>query len=231
MSTPSVTVLLCVHSQTARNDALLVQALGSLRRQTLREFDTVVVLDECWQHTAIALQQPDVVPPRTRVLVKPTPKAGLAHAKNYGLAHISTEWVAFLDADDQYLPCKLEAQLAWAAAHPDTDVIATQVLVCQDGNWPSNTVSAPANVQANIAELNTITDSEQIHSILPASNVLTHGSVLIRRSVLHHVDGYNLDARGKEDHDLWLRARAAGYRFGKVPEPLYVWSHGSSVPI
>ena len=115
----SVTVLVCVHSPGARWDEYLSRALASLRAQTTAAFDTVVVLDECHPGThQIAVRDS---PRGTRVLEKPTPKNGLAAAKNYGLQAITTDWVAFLDADDWYLPGKLQQQLEWCKQKtPDT---------------------------------------------------------------------------------------------------------------
>ena len=75
---------------------------------------------------------------------------------------------------------------------------------------------------------NAHTSHRIIAKVLPKRNVLTHGSVMIRRDVLQALGGYR-DVRGEEDYDLWKRAVAAGYQFGVVPQPLYVWSYGTAV--
>lgn len=213
----SVTVLLCVHSPGERWDALLARALASLRHQTWREFQTVVVLDQCVATTAEVVARE--APPGTCCLMKPTPKAGLAAAKNYGLQFCDTPWIAFLDADDQYLPTKLERQLEYAKLAPEISV------------WGTGTVcrNAPRG-HARAMQMNgTFTEPAAIARQLPHRNVLTHGSVMMRREVLTALQGYR-HVQGAEDWDLWKRALAAGYKFAQVPEPLYEWSYGESVP-
>lgn len=225
-----VTVLLCVHSPAPRWDALLLRAVASLRAQTMHEFSTVIVLDECPPSTGALLSQPGILPPNTVTLTKPTPKCGLAAAKNFGLLHCDTEWVAFLDADDEYLPGKLQRQLEWAKQHPDISVWGTQSQVCLSG---IRTEAGPRSVHGIVRAMeinNRYCQHDAIaRQLLGGRNVITHGSVMIRRSVLRDLQGYR-DVRGAEDYDLWKRALAAGHRFGVVPEPLYVWSYGESVP-
>ena len=46
-----LTILICVHSNTKYNDNLLIDAICSLEKQTYKDFDVLVVLDECWEHT------------------------------------------------------------------------------------------------------------------------------------------------------------------------------------
>lgn len=229
MSMNPVTVLLCVHSPAPAWDALLCRALDSLRAQTHKAFDTVLVLDECQERTVQAVQAH--LPPNTRVLRKPTPKAGLAYAKNYGLEHIRTPWVAALDADDQYLPRKLEAQLEWIKQQPRVDILGTQSQVVldgvpQSGSWPT---------RHPLVKAMTVNNAHTTHDAIARAftkkdrNVLTHGSVMIRRSVLEALGGYH-HVKGAEDYDLWKRALQAGYQFAVVPEPLYLWSYGTAVP-
>src|SRR5690348_13396065 len=45
--------------------------------------------------------------------------AGVAVARNHGIRESSGEWIGFLDADDTWLPQKLERQLAALAAAPE----------------------------------------------------------------------------------------------------------------
>jgi hypothetical protein len=51
---------------------------------------------------------------------------------------------------------------------------------------------------------------------------LVHPSVMARARVLRALGGYRA-FDGPEDYDLWLRAHVAGFRFGKLAEPLLLW--------
>ena len=104
----TISVLVCVHSVTDENDRLLCRALESLSRQTYSDFETIVVMDECHNATrGVVNRYKDIL--NLRVLERPR-KQGLAKAKNYGIKHCSGDWIAFLDADDTYMDCKLEVQ-------------------------------------------------------------------------------------------------------------------------
>ena len=55
--------------------------------------------------------------------------------------------------------------------------------------------------------------------------------MMIRRVAFNTLNGYRTDrnVHGREDWDMWQRAAASNFIFGKVPERLYVWSAGTSV--
>ena len=106
---PTLTVLICVHSQSDFYDFLLLESIKSLETQTYKEFETLIVLDECWENTKKRIIELNT---NLEITIKEKEKRnGLYDAKNFGLSFISTDLVAFLDADDLYLPNKLEIQI------------------------------------------------------------------------------------------------------------------------
>jgi len=215
----TIDVLICVHSQDYEHDMLLQRALESLTRQTYDEFRTVVVLDECHRDTrGIVENYAEVLD--IRILERPR-KQGLASAKNYGLKQCTANWVTYLDADDQWMDCKLEVQRKFLLNRPDIDFCFTE---CWD---LENDVLRP-----NCFGVGQYQTHEQILAALPRENVLAHGSAMIRRVAIETLNGYRTDKflLGREDYDLWQRAAASGFIFWKVPERVYVYSLGTSVP-
>src|SRR5690606_1600581 len=59
---------------------------------------------------------------------------GLAGARNTGYLASTAEWVAYLDDDDEWLPNKLDLQLALADEDPEADMIVGGLLIDADGN-------------------------------------------------------------------------------------------------
>jgi len=96
---------------TRRRPKLLKRALDSVFAQTFRQFEAIVVLDGPDDDTVRALNT--IVDPRMRVFVNPHSLTA-AGARNVGVSHARGEWIAFLDDDDEWLPDKLEKQLALA---------------------------------------------------------------------------------------------------------------------
>ena len=217
--TDTISVLVCVHSPDTEHDRLLQQALESLVRQTYEDFEVIIVLDECWEGTrSIVDSSREVL--NIRFFERPN-KQGLAAAKNFGLGKCTGDWIAYLDADDEYLDCKLGVQRQWMLEHSEVDFCGTQAWDILDGYMVPNCFSVTE-----------YTDHNDIVGRLPNENVLCHGSMMIRKIALESLGGYSTDKLllGREDWDLWARAANAGFRFGKVPERLYIYTLGTSVP-
>ena len=87
-------------------------ALGSVLAQTLPPAEIVVVDDGSTDDTAQIAQ----AFPGVRLV--PRDHGGIAAARNAGVAATSAHWIAFLDADDLWLPDKLERQFARIAESP-----------------------------------------------------------------------------------------------------------------
>jgi len=220
LQSSDITVLICVHSQTRKHDKLFYQALTSLTQQTIKGFSVLIVLDECWQNTG------KIIPNffhhfPISVLVREK-KQGLAFAKNYGLQHINTTWVAFLDADDQWLPEKLEVQIKYVNEMNNVEFFFTQAF-----DKFKNGV-----IKDNCFFLGQYETHEQIVERISSENCLCHGSALIQMQALRVLGNYRTDSavKGKEDWDLWRRALDNGYHFYNIPERLYLYSVGTSVP-
>ena len=217
--TDTITVLVCVHSQDVEHDKLLQRALESLVRQTFDEFEVMVVLDECWPDTRRIVEKYMSVLD-IRFFERPK-KQGLAAAKNFGISRCKTDWVAYLDADDQYMDCKLEVQREWMLENPGADFCGTHNWCLLDGYI----VPSCFRVIDNLTH-------EDIGRRLPTENIMCHGSLMIRKNAFDSLGGYSTDRAflGREDWELWVRAYNSGFRFANVPERLYVYSLGTSVP-
>jgi glycosyltransferase involved in cell wall biosynthesis len=108
---------------------LVVRAIRSVYSQTCPPHQVIVVDD--------ASQPPLVLPAdlaggRTR-LIRNERSTGGAAARNTGLREAATEIVAFLDDDDEWLPEKMEIQLAWLRDHPDASLVTCGHLRCEAG--------------------------------------------------------------------------------------------------
>ena len=90
---------------------LLRRAIDSVLAQTMCDFEIIVVNDGVDPPTIEALQAID--DPRLRYIVH-TVNKGAGHARDTGAEASLGDWVAFLDDDDEWMPEKLEKQLAAA---------------------------------------------------------------------------------------------------------------------
>ena len=61
-----------------------------------------------------------------------------------------------------------------------------------------------------------------------SENILTHGSMMVKKKCLDSLGGYN-DVRGMEDWDLWKRAINNNFIFHQLPNRLYIYTLNTSI--
>jgi glycosyltransferase involved in cell wall biosynthesis len=134
-------------------------------------------------------------------------QGGPYRARNLGARLAGGEWLAFLDADDEWQPDKLIKQLA--LARPDVRLIFTD---CEN----FGDCSRVKRLQSDSTPLY---DGEVFEPLL-LGNFISMSSVLMRRATFLSLGGFNEEQTGVQDWDLWLRYAAAGGRVAVVREPL-----------
>lgn len=92
----------------------IADTVRSVLSQTVRPHEVIVVDDGSTDDTAGALR-----PFGANVRYLPKTNGGVSSARNAGMRAATGDVIAFLDADDVWLPQKLEIQLAFHAARPD----------------------------------------------------------------------------------------------------------------
>jgi glycosyltransferase involved in cell wall biosynthesis len=201
VNVPTVSVVIPAYN-AADTIAAAIQSVSAQRHVDL---ECLIVDDGSTDGTLEVVRSAVADDPRYRVLVQHN--AGPAAARNTALRAATGEWVAFLDADDVWLPAKLEQQLGLAAS---ADVVYTDAYLELDGrrvgtyseHWP-----APA------------ADVDMLAHLLARPNPIPLLSVLVRRAALDGVGGFAVALHGVEDIDLWLRLAAAGQRFVYLDRP------------
>ena len=115
MRAPTVSVVIPAYNAELHIDAALQSALG----QTHAHLEVIVVDDGSTDATADRVR---AYGPRVHYIRQSN--EGVGAARNRGVGASTGEYIAFLDADDVWRPQKLEVQLAIAARHPTSGLIA-----------------------------------------------------------------------------------------------------------
>lgn len=136
---------------------------------------------------------------------------GEGSAKNATVRAASTEFVAILDADDTYLPARLEALGALAAARPDLDILTTDAYLEAGGEVVRRCYTADWTFEVD----------DQRTGILERNFIFGH--VAVRRDRFLSLGGFDETIRWTTDWDCWLRMILGGSRAGCVMEPLAVY--------
>jgi glycosyltransferase involved in cell wall biosynthesis len=179
------------------------EAVASALEQTLAPLEVIVCDDASTDDIEDAL-----APFAGRVtLIRRERNGGPSAARNEAVRAAKGEFVVVLDADDVFMPRRLEALAALASARPDLDILTTDELLevdgrtlrrVYDGSWPFEV-------------------GDQRLAILQY-NFIQHAAV--RRTLWLEAGGHDESINWTEDWELWIRLILAGSRAGLVTEPL-----------
>jgi len=196
---PGVSVLMAVRD----GGAFLAEAIASIRAQSYRDWEMIVVDDGSTDGSDAVLQAAARSDSRLRVIRQE--RLGLVAALNRAVAGACGEFLARMDADDRAQPERLGRQQAFMAAHPEIGVLGTAMrrFGAARGVWRRPVHDA------------------DLRAALLFEAPFAHPTVMIRRSIWEAAagEGYREDYRAAEDIDLWERL-APHTQFANLAEPL-----------
>jgi glycosyltransferase involved in cell wall biosynthesis len=211
---PAISIVLPTYNQARWLDG----AIDSVRRQTFTDWELLVVDDGSTDDT------PAVVAGHTRdarIHHLPGPHAERAAARNRGIAASTGELIAFLDADDRWLPEKLARQVDALAAEPAAGFCYTVARFVDADDRPLPLRKPPHAIAGNL------------FPALIRGNLIIVASVVARRRCLDEAGGFDetLPVYGCEDWDVWLRI-ARRHPVAVVDDELTLYRvHAGNTPV
>lgn len=194
MPGPTVSVIIPAYNAAGYLD----RAVQSVLAQTYPVTEILIVDDGSRDET---FERAEAMPPPVRAIRKAN--GGPASARNLGAREATGEWLAFLDADDAWLPGKLERQMGLAA--PDVGLVHCLYKA---------TIHPPDFVTFdNLWERNCIATS----------------TVVVRADVFGELGGFDEDRElvGVEDYNLWLKVAAGKWSLRTLQENLVSYTPAS----
>jgi glycosyltransferase involved in cell wall biosynthesis len=208
---PSVSWLVPVHDA----EETLECALRSVRRQTFRDWECVVVDDGSHDGSRRVVEGFAAKDSRFRVVA--SSHRGIVGALTLGLAECRGRYVARLDADDFAHRRRLELQVAKLEERRDLALVGSHVKM-----FPRKILSD--GLRDYERWLGSITTEDHVRREAFVESPLAHPTWLARRELLVEY-GYR-DVGWAEDYDLLLRCLGDGKRIGVVPKKLVGWRDG-----
>ena len=184
----------------------LERSIASVRAQTLAPARVVVVDDGSVDATAAVAE-------RLGAEVIRQPNGGPGRARNVAAAALDTQWLAFLDADDEWRPNALERYAAAIAACPDVHLVFADYAIDEAGapvpSWlgvdadyasVTRSVAAPGVVRCDRTAL--------VAALARSMAFVSTSSLAVSRDAFLRAGGFAEELRIAEDLDLLLRLLA-----------------------
>lgn len=173
-------------------EKFIVDCINSVLTQTYQNWELLLIDDGSTDKTLDIIQSFSKRDERIKVFTTEFPSGGPSHPRNIGLSKASGDFIAFLDADDLWLPDKLEEQIYFAEKNNLSFIYSDYEKVSLNGERKKRILKMKAHV--------TYTDILH-HCEIPCLTVLIKRE-LIQKKVFREI--------GKEDYVLWLQILKSG---------------------
>jgi len=200
---------------TRNRPELVLRAVRSALSQTYANIEVIVVIDGPDPATVSALEAVQASDLRLRILPLPQ-SVGACDTRNAGINAAKGEWVALLDDDDEWMPEKLEKQMALGlnSSYP-FPVLSSKVLWRAPGRecvWPRRQPFPP------------IADFIMLRTDLSQGEATLQTSTFAAPTALFRLCPFTSGLPRHQDADWLIRAFALpGVGLEFVPEALSVW--------
>lgn len=197
-----ITVIIPVYNRCEElNNALL-----SLKQQTFKKFSTIVIDDGSTQNIkGVIHNYKDSLLVKTITIEN---SGSPARPRNLGIERANTEWVAFLDSDDWWMPNKLDE--VFQHLNSNIDVIYHNLFVTR--SYKTLTDVLPQCGGPIIGD--------PLQHLLTLGNFAPNSSLVIRRNLLLSIGGVSEHRPLIEDYDLLIRLAKNQARFFYLNKPL-----------
>ena len=192
------------------------RALLSVVNQSIAPREIIVVDDGSTDGSRAVVERVMAEYPEARIRLIVQPNGGVSNARNRGISEAQGEFVALLDADDEWLSGYVGEVCRLMEYYPDGDVYSTAFDICYGGERVSASVPAEEGYIDPAVEA-----LARRYPVIPSTATL-------RRSAVLACGGFPEGMRIGEDQWLWVRLRQRGSRFVFSPMRLVRYSKEAS---
>ena len=201
----------------------IVRALTCVYNQTYQAVSEVIVVDDGSADDTSSIVQ-DRFPNVTLIRQQ---NGGRASARNAGAAAASGDYISFLDADDEYLPNKIERQMRCFAEHPGVDIVLCRGQLVEADQGASSCRTQYSGNGSSKQGLIYLTFHDLFQKLTPDIGIGNTGW-LIRRALYMQLGGQRCDFVRLQDVEFLIRAAGLGYTVAVTSDILAVYHRSSS---
>lgn len=186
----------------------LRETVQSILAQSFNDFE-ILLIDDCSTDQSAAHIQP-YLSERVRYYRQQTNKGGPSAPRNAGIRLSRGQFIAFFDADDLMLPEKLADSIRSLMLFPGVGLLCTNFCSIDSVGRVTKVdfLSDYRDFRARLRHMDGERyrmNAKDAYTALLAGNFIGTSSVVIPRSVLEHIGGFDETLTNGDDYDLWLR--------------------------
>lgn len=172
------------------------RALSSVMGQSFTDFEIIIIDDASTDKSVYEINK--FADCRMRVFKRDNPGPGGYAARNLGIQKARSEWIAFLDADDEWYPCHLQNAFEEIRKHPEVGIVTSGWLESFSGGVQSYDPYTRKYKSRG-------THTWDIEQYLMGARPIWTGVAVIRKNLLVRAGGFDENFKHGGDTELWLR--------------------------
>jgi len=214
---PLFSVVVPVHNKRPH----LERCISSILRQDFSNFEILIVDDISSDGSAEIID--GFLDVRVRKFKRVVPGPGGYAARNLAIENSHGQWIAFLDADDEWLPNHLSNIKRSIDSHRDARLIATGWI----NKFPDG--GEEVDLYSKIKGQGQVSQTFDLDDYIKGPRPIWTGALAIKKDFLDCVGGFNEEWRHGADLELWLRLmlKKSSATAIKIFEPTSVYHRDS----
>ena len=191
----------------------IARAINSILNQTFQDFELIIVCDPSTDNSNAEVAK--FTDPRIRVFHRDEPGPGGYAARNLGIKEAKAEWVAFLDADDEWHASHLDNASTMINKFPSCNMFSSGWRISRGYGIKSNSFTISYCASNHIY----LTLVEFLREMANKRPPIWTGVAVIRRELLLRAKGFPISCRRGGDVALWLGCMIITKYMIVVPKP------------
>jgi len=187
---------------TFNRSNFILRAIMSVLDQTYAPYEIIIIDDGSTDDTKA------VVPSHPKIKYFYQDNAGVSAARNRGVLQASSQWIAFLDSDDEWIKSKLLLQVEYLKENSSCQFLHT------NESWFRN------NIRVNKIKKHIKGGGNQFIPSL-SQCLISPSTVLLKKDLFIDLGGFREDFEVCEDYDLWLKITSR-FDIGYLSEELII---------
>lgn len=201
---PDISVIMSVYN----GETYLVEAIESVRNQTFRNWELIIINDCSTDSTGEILNDFSIKDERIKVHTNEV-NLKLPTSLNKAISLSEGKYIARMDADDICLPDRFEKQYKFMEENPDLALSSCRFMTVKNGVYASGGAGGRC-------------DNKALRAMLLVANPILHPGVIARAEVMKKFN-YDTTLTCTEDLELWTRMAMENQKIGILPECLLIY--------